>query len=213
VTPPVVDGLAARAGRISGVLHAALLTLLATYCLKAILYGIGAQHVDNLSWRLMSSIALPLVSADARPHNIVVMAIGDEYFEREFQQSSPLNRAELAKIIANVDAALIAERKPVVAIDFDLSPIADADARQARAQEQLDAALRQLSGKARHLLCPSRTPRISAAGLGGDAEQESSGRIRFACPISTSRRAQRCIARTARARRSCGRASDRSGPV
>jgi hypothetical protein len=76
VTPPQTDDLAARAGRISGVLHAALLTLLATYCLKAILFCIGAQHVDNLSWRIMSSIALPLVSADASPHNIVVLAIG-----------------------------------------------------------------------------------------------------------------------------------------
>ncbi len=183
---PQVDGLTARAGRISGVLHAALLTLLATYCLKALLYGIGAQHVDNLSWRLMSSIALPLVSADSSPHNIVVLAIGDEYFEREFQQSSPLNRAELAKIIANVDAALIPERKPVVAIDFDLSPIADSDAHQARAQEQLDAALRRLSGKARvYLLCPfAHTPQLRAKQLtwAETLSKESSGRIRFALP-------------------------------
>lgn len=184
--PPQADGLAARAGRISGVLHAALLTLLATYCLKAILYCIGAQHVDNLSWRLMSSIALPLVSADSSPHNIVVLAIGDEYFEREFQQSSPLNRAELAKVIASVDAALIAERKPVVAIDFDLSPIADSDAHQARAQEQLDAALRQLSGKARvYLLCPfAHTTQLRARQLtwAETLSRESSGRIRFALP-------------------------------
>jgi hypothetical protein len=186
VKQPPIDSITERARTISGVLHAALLTLLATYCLKALLYGIGAQHVDNLSWRLMSSIALPLVSADSSPHNIVVLAIGDEYFEREFQQSSPLNRAELVKIVASVDAALIPERRPVVAIDFDVSPIAGSDPLQSRAQEQLDAALRKLSGKARvYLLCPfAQTEQLRAKQVSwAEAlSKESSGRIRFALP-------------------------------
>ncbi|MGH8499850.1 MAG: CHASE2 domain-containing protein, partial [Methylococcales bacterium] len=66
-----------------------------------------------------ASASVPSINPD--PQNVsppVVLGIGDSYYEKEFNQASPLSRRELKKIIGR-----IAESRPrVVAIDLDLSP-------------------------------------------------------------------------------------------
>lgn len=153
--PGAAGGLRQRLRRLGPVLYATLLTTLGGYCLAALLSFTGVAQVDVLSWRLLAAVAVPLASGGAGDQPIAVVLIGDRYFEREFQQSSPLNRAELARVVSAIEAGVASAERPVVAIDFDLSPAARPDARQQKDQAELDRALLSLAHQATVvLLCP-----------------------------------------------------------
>lgn len=130
----------------------AVLALLVAFALKFVLDLAGVAAADTLSWRLFNALALDTLGDQGRGDDVAVVLISDEYFEGAMRQSSPLDRGELAKLIGEVSAGIDPQRKPVVAIDLDLSngPGIDPSAAQ-----KLDAALVQLAGRARViLLCP-----------------------------------------------------------
>lgn len=182
--------LRARLRGLGVLLYGTLLTTLGGYCLATVLKLTGVVHVDALSWRLLAAVAVPLASGGSGGSGeqpIAVVMIGDRYFEREFQQSSPLNRNELAHVVAQIEAGVATVDAPVVAIDFDLSPAAQPDAAQRQAQAALDAALLSLARRATVvLLCPfAATEGLREAQLGWAralAAQVDPGRIVFVRP-------------------------------
>lgn len=179
--------LRARLRGLGVLLYGTLLTTLGGYCLATVLKLTGVVHVDALSWRLLAAVAVPLASGGSGEQPIAVVMIGDRYFESEFQQSSPLNRNELAHVVAQIEAGVATVDAPVVAIDFDLSPAAQPDAAQRQAQASLDAALLSLARRATVvLLCPfAATEGLREAQLGWAralAAQAGPGRIVFVRP-------------------------------
>lgn len=142
-----------------GLLHDAALALLIAFALKFVLDASRVSAADTFSWRVFNALTFDSLPGRSGPHDSAVVLINDAYFEGPLKQASPLDRGELAKLLDEIAAGVDPQRRPVVAIDLDLSHAPTDDAVRAA---QLDAALVRLAGRARVvLLCPfARTPAL-----------------------------------------------------
>jgi len=121
------------------------------------------QWLDTIALRLASTYAAdptpgPGTSRDLSPaERPVIVAIDEALWETEFQQTSPLRRDVLRRLLA----ALIAHDPETIFVDLDLSPgpaAHSADERD-RAQQDLDALLAAASGTRRtHIVLAAPFP-------------------------------------------------------
>ncbi|MFZ6849766.1 hypothetical protein [Undibacterium sp. RuRC25W] len=107
------------------------------------------EHFDILtifskfSWLLVAGMAAQNSSIDVTidSHTPIVVTLSEERFVSHYSEKSPLDRCVLRQDIA----AILAKGTQRLAIDFDLSPLAKANASDFACQESLDALLDQES--------------------------------------------------------------------
>jgi hypothetical protein len=141
--------------------HAIAVSLLAGAALS--LLDAGAVF-EGLVWRYMGPVLLAksdVRTSSANEKSALAILVGNRYFIDTFGERTPLDRGELARIVDTTARALPYSGNSVVAIDFDLSPLAKPTkngregADEIEDQLRLDKSLLLLAERARVvLLCP-----------------------------------------------------------
>lgn len=121
-------------------LHAALMV----GAIVGILHSVGALGwLDAIMLSAAGSAQSPRSAQATPPADLpLVVAISPDLYEREFGQSSPMNRSKLAKLLSSIPAGDGGAK--LVAIDLDLSPI-NGDTPTQEAQAELDAVLKRMA--------------------------------------------------------------------